>query len=356
MAQQPARRTGVVPHWVSALTGRSGVDNRLLNSHPYIANSTNEVNEALRDFFDPLAILIAILRHPRRVNAGAAIALALTTGGVALARSGGPVAGASITVPLPEARPLFSQASAIEYRSTGEQARVINASMPFLNAPPTPAQPFILTGDDNDRSRALLCLSQAVYYEANGEPETGQRAVAQVVLNRVRHPAFAKSVCGVVYEGAASGTCQFSFVCNGSLDRRPKPGAWRQAQTVARQALYGYVEPSVGEATHYHADYVAPFWAPQLAKVAAIGQHIFYRWRGASGQPSAFTGRYAGEAREMSAQRLAVSAAEIEGVAAKPASATTRLSYQIAALLEASAEAPAAPVSAESKPNSAGGV
>ena len=136
----------------------------------------------------------------------------------------------------------------------------------------------------------------------------------------------------------------------------PSPARGARPKPSPARPFYGYVEPSVGEATHYHADYVAPFWAPQLAKVAAIGQHIFYRWRGASGQPSAFTGRYAGEARDMSAQRLAVSAAEIEGVAAKPASATTRLSYQIAALLEASAEAPAAPVSAESKPSSAGGV
>src|SRR6476469_4812100 len=111
---------------------------------------------------------------------------------------------------------------------------MINASLPFDTGALTPAQPFILSGDDNQRERALLCLTQAVYYEANGEHEQGQRAVAQVVLNRVRHPAFAKSVGGVVYEGAASGTCQFSFVCNGSLDRHADPAAWRHAQTIAR--------------------------------------------------------------------------------------------------------------------------
>ena len=305
----------------------------------------------MRHSFDPLSILVAILRHPQRVNSGAAVALALTMGGVALARSSVPQAGTSITVPLPEARTLFSQASAA-YRSTGDEAKLINASMPFASELPAPAQPFILTGDDDDRARALLCLTQAVYYEANGQPEKGQRAVAQVVLNRVRHPAFAKSVCGVVYEGAASGTCQFSFVCNGSLDRRPAPGAWRQAETIARQALYGYVEPSVGEATHYHADYVAPVWAPELAKVASIGQHIFYRWPGAWGQPSAFTGRYAGETKNPAALRLASAAAAAEGVG-KAAPAPVRLKYEIAALLEpasdlapadeTAATAPAAP-------------
>jgi hypothetical protein len=127
---------------------------------------------------------------------------------------------------------LYEQASgaaALDIRSTGDEAKMINASLPFAAVPVTPAQPFILSGDDDQRARALLCLTQAVYYEANGEPEEGQRAVAQVVLNRVRHPAFAKSVCGVVYEGASSGTCQFSFVCNGSLDRRPAPAAWTRA-------------------------------------------------------------------------------------------------------------------------------
>ena len=315
----------------------------------------------MRDVCDPLAILVAILRHPRRVNAGAAIALALTMGGVALAR-GGHDGAASITVPLPDAEPaaLFRQASgaaALAYRSTGEEEKMINSAMPFLNAPPAAAQPFILSGADADRARALLCLTQAVYYEANGEPEQGQRGVAQVVLNRVRHPAFAKSVCGVVYQGAASGTCQFSFVCNGSLDRRPAPGAWRHAETIARQALYGYVEPSVGEATHYHADYVSPVWAPVLSKVAAIGQHIFYRWPGAWGQPAAFTGRYAGEARDSGALKLAASAAAAEGVAPK-AAITPRIAYQIAALLETPAAEPAAPASVDSaeakKPTTSG--
>jgi len=111
----------------------------------------------------------------------------------------------------------------------------------------------------------------------------------------MRHPAFPKSVCGVVYQGARDPVCQFSFVCDGSLYRRPEIGAWKVAERIAAAALDGYVEKVVGAATHYHADYVAPYWAPRLAKIAQIGAHIFYRWPGAWGSTAAFTGRYIGE-------------------------------------------------------------
>lgn len=184
----------------------------------------------------------------------------------------------------------------IENRATGFNAKLINASMPFSSAPVTAARPFDLSGSDPlDRRRALLCMTQAVYYEAGFEPLEGRRAVAQVVINRMRHPAFPKSVCGVVYQGARDPVCQFSFVCDGSLYRRPALGAWKEAERVAQAALDGFVERSVGAATHYHADYVAPYWAPRLAKISQIGAHIFYRWPGAWGSTAAFTGRYMGE-------------------------------------------------------------
>ena len=184
----------------------------------------------------------------------------------------------------------------IESRATGLGAKLINAAMPFSSAPVTAARPFDLSGSDPlDRRRALLCMTQAVYYEAGFEPLEGRRAVAQVVINRMRHPAFPKSVCGVVYQGAREPVCQFSFVCDGSLYRRPALGAWKQAERVAEAALDGFVERSVGAATHYHADYVAPYWAPRLAKISQIGTHIFYRWPGAWGSTAAFTGRYIGE-------------------------------------------------------------
>jgi hypothetical protein len=210
-------------------------------------------------------------------------------------------AAASVTIPLTRANALVEAttgAKANEMEAVGEQAKVINAALPFASGPLHSARPFAGGGTDLDQRRALLCLTQAVYYEAGFEPMAGRRAVAQVVLNRLRHPAFPKSVCGVVYQGSGGRVCQFTFVCDGALYRAPELGAWRQAEQVARAALAGYVEASVGEATHYHADYVAPRWAPLLAKVAQIGQHIFYRWPGGWGQPAAFTGRYIGEPRD----------------------------------------------------------
>lgn len=212
-------------------------------------------------------------------------------------------AGATVTIAVPKPKPASlveatSGSALTDMRAVGDQAKMINASLPFANAPLHAAQSFDLAGSDIDQRRALLCLTQTVYYEAGSEPLEGRRAVAQVVLNRLRHPAFPKSICGVVYQGAGTGTCQFTFVCDGALYRRPSEGAWREAEQIARAALSGYVERSVGEATHYHADYVAPRWAPLLAKVAAIGQHIFYRWPGSWGQPAAFTGRYIGEPRD----------------------------------------------------------
>jgi spore germination cell wall hydrolase CwlJ-like protein len=217
-----------------------------------------------------------------------------------------PASAATFELPPAKAAALVdatSGAAANQMQAVGDQAKIINAALPFANGPIHAASPFDLKGSDVDARRALLCMTQAVYYEAGFEPLEGRRAVAQVVLNRLRHPAFPKSVCGVVYQGAGSGTCQFTFVCDGALYRPPAADAWRQAQEVARASLAGYVETTVGEATHYHADYVAPRWAPMLAKIAQIGQHIFYRWPGAWGQPGAFTGRYIGEPRDPLALR-----------------------------------------------------
>lgn len=244
-------------------------------------------------------------RWPRRSTtlAGTAALLTVSAAGAGLLSMREAATAATVTVNVPAAKAAAliqatSGSAVTDMEAVGDQARIINAALPFTNGPLHAARPFVISGSALDQQRALLCLTQAVYYEAGFEPVEGRRAVAQVVLNRLRHPAFPKSICGVVYEGAGSGTCQFTFVCDGALYRRPAADAWRQAETIARAALVGYVETSVGEATHYHADYVAPRWAPLLAKVADIGQHIFYRWPGEWGQPAAFTGRYIGEPRD----------------------------------------------------------
>lgn len=206
-----------------------------------------------------------------------------------------------------------TSASPEQVRAIGDKAKLINAALPFASVPVQAANPFAIK-DGLDHRRALLCLTQAVYYEAGFEPMAGRRAVAQVVLNRMRHPAFPKSVCGVVYHVARAPVCQFSFVCDGSLNRAPAPVEWRQARAVAEAALAGYVERSVGSATHYHADYVAPRWAPMLTKLAKLGTHIFYRWPGSWGERAAFTGAYRGEAVDPSALRPVIQAKmETEG-------------------------------------------
>jgi hypothetical protein len=185
-------------------------------------------------------------------------------------------------IALPTVDPLDSGAEA--GRELGE----------FIRSGPA-AKPFFLAGGGVSHSRALECLAQAVWYEAASESEAGQRAVAQVVLNRVAHPNWPASVCGVVYQGSDRTTgCQFTFTCDGSLARRAGGASWARAQRIAAEALAGEVYAPVGHATHYHTLWVDPYWARSLDHVGTIGAHRFYRNRGAGGEKAAFTLAYAG--------------------------------------------------------------
>jgi spore germination cell wall hydrolase CwlJ-like protein len=129
-------------------------------------------------------------------------------------------------------------------------------------------------------ARDLDCLTQAVYYEARGESAQGQAAVAQVVLNRVRHPAFPKTICGVVFQGAGmrKTDCQFSFVCDGSMRANRDVYAWDKAQHVAARALSGVTVAGIGGATHFHASRLTDQWGDGLVKVAQVGLHVFYKF------------------------------------------------------------------------------
>lgn len=180
-----------------------------------------------------------------------------------------------------------------------EEAQQANANRPVEALPTAPASPFRLSGDEISRLRAIDCLTQAVYYEAASEGVDGGRAVAQVVLNRVRHPGYPNSVCGVVYQGSQRTTgCQFTFTCDGALARSPVAYLWARSRMIASEALAGRAFAPVGYSTHYHADYVVPYWASSLDKVAVIGRHIFYRLRGGSGSSRAFGQGYAGREPE----------------------------------------------------------
>lgn len=128
------------------------------------------------------------------------------------------------------------------------------------------------------RRADLECLTEAVYYEARGESARGQYAVAQVVMNRVKHPAFPKTVCAVVFQGAGHRGCQFSFACDGSMRRGHEAEAWQRARRVATRALAGAALADIGSATHFHTTAVAPIWAPQMLRVSQVGMHVFYRF------------------------------------------------------------------------------
>ena len=221
------------------------------------------------------------------------------------------VAIGSVTIPNPATNPAAHAAPpalpTMTYQQVApQQALQINAQIPLAGGPNPAAAAFVFKGNVAARAQALECLASAVYYEAGNQDEDGQRAVAQVVLNRVRHPAFPNSVCGVVYQGSTRTTgCQFTFTCDGSLARQPDADGWRRAYKIAQDALSGAVYAPVGWATHYHANYVVPTWASSMAKDAVVGAHLFYRWPGSWGQPAIFSQAYAGHEPDASTLRLA---------------------------------------------------
>ena len=190
--------------------------------------------------------------------------------------------------------PATGEDTVILSQLAADDAQARNAAVGFAAAGPGKATPFSFRGSSADRARARDCLALAGMAEAGGG-DGDQRAVMQVILNRVRHPAFAKTVCGVVFEGSQRPTgCQFSFTCDGSLARRYSDAAWRAARARADEMLAGAIDATVGNATHFHANYVYPWWSDKLDKVAQVGPHIFFRWRGFWGTRNALSARYGG--------------------------------------------------------------
>lgn len=191
-----------------------------------------------------------------------------------------------------------------------------------------------------DRERAHYCLTAAIYYEAASESDDGMRGVAQTVLNRVRHPSFPNTVCGVVFQGSQrAGVCQFTFSCDGAMARAPSRDNWLRASRIASAALNGAVFPKVGLATHYHTTAIWPRWGKSLVMTNIVGAHIFHRWRGRWGMPDAFRAPYLGREPVPGpylpvAQQLAI----LRGGAA--AAMPGALPESGAALLPASAPAP----------------
>jgi spore germination cell wall hydrolase CwlJ-like protein len=254
--------------------------------------------------------------YPREVIAmgGLALACMVAAGGSAWSNPNlGAIEAAKAEQTAPAPPPLLMR------KIDPASALAINSKVPLASGPNVPAAPFSMAGmNAATRAQALECLTSAVYYEAGNQSEDGERAVAQVILNRVRHPAFPSSVCGVVYQGSTRLTgCQFTFTCDGSLERRPSHDGWARAKKIAEAALNGAVFAPVGLATHYHADYVVPYWASSMAKNAVVGAHLFYRWAGSWGQPSAYVQRYAKQEPNAGALKTTALAA-FEARAAQP--------------------------------------
>ncbi len=136
----------------------------------------------------------------------------------------------------------------------------------------------------NDVAMAQLlaehkCLSEVLYYEARGEGAGGQKAIAEVVFHRMNRGDYGHSICAVVYEGKGRPGCQFSFTCNGQINRPKQMADWREAEKLAAQILTGQVplRNATGGALNYHAVSVAPDWADTMDKTTQIGNHVFYR-------------------------------------------------------------------------------
>jgi hypothetical protein len=147
--------------------------------------------------------------------------------------------------------------------------------------PASPKPDYAALIDPANTKAELRCLAEAVYFEARSEPEEGQAAVAQVVLNRVKSGLYPPSVCGVVYQNRHRHlACQFTFACEGKALRITDAESWRTATRVADEVMSGktYLSP-VGTSTHYHAHYVKPRWARALKKTDTIGAHTFYKLR-----------------------------------------------------------------------------
>ena len=172
-----------------------------------------------------------------------------------------------------------------------DQIRVIKVEKPvvrLVQAPAIPAQ-IALRGTTQDVVLARLlaehrCLSEVMYFEARGEGEQGQKAVAEVIFHRMNKGNYGHSICAVVYEGVGTATCQFSFVCDGSLEDRKSPEPWRQAQALAARILTGeeHLSDATDGAVNFHAASIEPGWTGDFVRTVQIGNHIFYRRPGHS--------------------------------------------------------------------------
>jgi hypothetical protein len=208
----------------------------------------------------------------RRADFIVASALALT-----VLMGGACTAYAPSTDQQPGVAPKIAQAVALPTAS-----QIVAADVAQQDAPETAIVPQRAPTDSEIEGLKILakteCLADAMYYEARGEGEAGQMAIAEVVYNRMHDGIHPHNICGVVFEGAHQHTCQFSFTCNGEMLRPKEPGAWRRAERLALRIVTGNVAlgDTTGDATSFHAVDVQPGWS-DMERTTQIGNHVFYR-------------------------------------------------------------------------------
>ena len=294
----------ILPRWMHG----SWAEHGLLRPAP--AHESDPVEDAEPEISADLVLSRVVPEQPqarRGTPYTIAAAFVAMVGLLTLSAASLAVPERGVTVTLPEARPFSELVGEAEdgmplsLTLTPEEEAAVRAAIEADLAAhsgydgPRPRGIAFPQASSADSARALQCMTQAIYYEAGNEPEAGQRAVAQVVLNRVRHPGYANTICGVVYEGSERSTgCQFTFTCDGALARRPVPSVWARSQRYAREAIAGRGFGEVGYATHYHTLDVWPYWGRSLTMTNMIGRHLFHRLRGSAGSPGAFTIRYSG--------------------------------------------------------------
>jgi len=223
------------------------------------------------------------------------IAVAAVIAVLVASHSSGPARHAAHRQPVAPPADIVPEVQPMELAPvTEDDARAQNAEVALITKGFVAARPFVYAGGGDAKARARDCLAAAMLYEA-GDDAKGQQAVGQVVINRARHPAFPKSICGVVFQGSERTTgCQFTFTCDGALNRRYSDAAWQRARNNADMMLSGGTYPPVGLATHYHTDWVRPYWSDSLEKIAIVDSHLFFRWPGYWGTPGAFRGAVSG--------------------------------------------------------------
>lgn len=177
---------------------------------------------------------------------------------------------------------LATASAAVGASLTSHPSAVVNAVVDIKPVAAKPVEKAVEKAADPAMTKLLAehrCLSEVLYYEARGEGDQGQKAVAEVIFHRMNSKNYAHSICAVVYEGAGHAGCQFSFTCNGDLDRRKNARDWSRAERLAAEILtdQAWRKDSTGGATNYHAVSVAPDWADTLEKTGQIGNHVFYR-------------------------------------------------------------------------------